>query len=155
MTRTPIGIETSRGEVSPSGTFPPQGKLRIAVVFTTRKGTQAALRKAGALAKDLGARIRLVSAFEVPLPFPLDKPPVQIEILEQRHVNMVKESGVETEEVEIDLYLCPDQKACLENALKGHSLVVVGGRARRWWNQARRIERWLRRMDKQVVFIIQ
>ena len=153
MTNTPIGIETSQGETSRSGAAPPQGKIRITVVFTTYKRTQAALRKAGSLAKGLGARIRLDSAFEVPLHFPLDKPPVLIEVLEQRHVNMVKESRVEAEEVEIDLFLCPDQKACLKDALKEHSLVVVGGRPRRWWNKARRVERWLRRMGKQVVFV--
>jgi hypothetical protein len=153
MTNTPLGIETWRGESSRSGACWPQGEIRITVVFTTRKGTQAALRKAGSLAKGLGARIRLVAAYEVPIPFPLDKPPVLLEVLEQRHVNMVKESGVEAEEVRIDLFLCPDQKACLKDALKERSLVVVGGRPRRWWNRARRIERWLNRMGKQVVFV--
>ena len=153
MTITPAGIETWHGETSRIDASCPDGEIRITVVFTTRKGTQAALRTAGSLAKGLGARLRLVSAFEVPLPFPLDKPPVLLEVLEQRHVNMVKESGVEAEEVEIDLFLCPDQKACLQDALKENSLVVVGGRPRRWWNPARRIERWLRRMGKQVVFV--
>ncbi len=153
MTTTPIGIETWYGETPRSDASYPDGEIRITVVFTTPKGTQAALRKAGSLAKGLGARIRLVSAFEVPIPFPLDKPPVLLEVLEQRHVNMVKDSGVDADEVEIDLFLCPDQKACLQDALKENSLVVVGGRPRRWWNRARTIERWLSRMGKQVVFV--
>ncbi len=155
MINTPIGIETSHGETPRIDASWPDGAIRVTVVFTTPKGTQAALRKAGSLAKGLGARIRLVSAFEVPLHFPLDKPPVRIEVLEQRHVNMVKESGVEAEEVEINLFLCPDQIACLKDTLNEHSLVVVGGRPRRWWNKARRVERWLRRMGKQVVFVTQ
>lgn len=126
--------------------------FRVMVVFTTRPGTQAALRMAGSFAKDLGARIGLVVAHEVPVHFPLNKPPVSIEFLERNQVRLVSESGVPAEEVQIEMFLCHDRRECLRRTLRPGSLVVVGGRRRRWLSKERRLERWLAGLGHHVIF---
>ncbi len=128
------------------------GGFQVTVVFTTRPGTQAALRMAGAFAKDLGARIRLVVAHEVPFHFPLDKPPVSLDFLERYQIRLVSESGVRAEEVHIEMFLCSDRAECLRRVLRPRSLVVVGGRRRRWLNSERRLEKWLGRLEHRVIF---
>ncbi len=126
--------------------------FEVTVVSTTRPGTQAALRMAGALAKDLGARIRLVVAHEVPFHFPLDKPPVSLGFLERYQIRLVSESGVRAEEVHVEMFLCSDRTECLRRVLRPRSLVVVGGRRRRWLNNERRLEKWLGRLGHHVIF---
>lgn len=126
--------------------------FRVTVIFTTPRGTQAALRTAGTFAKDLGARIALVVAHEIPLHFPLDKPPVSIEFLARHQIRLVSESGVRAEEVQIEMFLCHDRRECLKRTLRPGSLVVVGGRRRRWLNKERRLERWLAGLGHRVVF---
>src|SRR5260370_449279 len=51
-------------------------RLEVAVVFTSAAPTIAALRKAGALADRLNARITLVVPQIVPYPLPLESSPV-------------------------------------------------------------------------------
>lgn len=133
------------------GTAPGDG-LHVAVVFTNREGTQAALRMAGNLAKGLGARIRLLAVHEVPFSFPLDKPPVSLDFLERSQISLVSESDVRAEKVDVELFLCYDRAECLKRILKPGSLVLVGGKRRRWLNKARRLERWLGHQGHRVIF---
>jgi hypothetical protein len=63
---------------------PPPGEdrdagLNITVVFTSVRGTSAALRSAAALVMTLGARINLVVLQVVPYPLPLTSPPVLVD----------------------------------------------------------------------------
>ena len=68
-------------------------KLNIAVVFTSVASTLTALKEAGNLASDLGARIMLVVPQVVPYPLPLDTPPVLIEFNENRFRVMASQSS--------------------------------------------------------------
>jgi hypothetical protein len=126
--------------------------FRVTVIFTTRPGTKAALRIAGHLAKGLGARVGLVVAYEVPVHLPLNKPPVPVEFLERHQIRLVSESAVRADEVNIEIFLCHDQRECLKRILRPGSLVVVGGRRCRWLSKERRLEQWLARLGHQVVF---
>ena len=103
-----------------------------AVVFTTPEGTIAALRTAGRLARGLGAQLLLVVPQVVSTCFPVDQPPVAIQFLEQRQIGLVAASGVDADEIRVEIYLCRNRIECLRAVLKSPCLVVIGGK-RRWW----------------------
>lgn len=128
-------------------------RLRVTVLYTTTEGTLAALRTAGSLAKNLGARIALVVTKVVPFRFPVDNPPVPIGFLERRHLALVSESGIQAEEISIEIYLCRDRKLCLRKVLNPPSLVVIGGRRQWWSNGERKLERLLRALGHHVIFV--
>ncbi len=127
---------------------PAEARLDISVVFTSVEMTMAALRKAGALAAGLGARITIIVAQIVPYPLPLTSPPVLLDFSERRFRTIASGSPVETS---VRLYLCRDEWETLSLALKPGSLVVVGGR-RRWWpTREGRLAGKLRSAGHQVV----
>lgn len=126
--------------------------LRVTVISTNWEGTQAALRLAGKLVKDLGARITLLAVHEVPFHFPLEKPPVSMGFLERNQTCLVYESEVHADEVSVEVVLCRNRKECLKRSLKPHSLVIVGGKRRRWMNKARELKQWLESLGHQAVY---
>jgi hypothetical protein len=122
--------------------------LDVAVVFTSADATIAALKKAGALASSLSARILLLVPQIVPYPLPLESPPVLIDFSERRFRMIAIESPVETI---VRVFLCRDRLETLSMVLKPHSLVVVGGR-RRWWpTSEERLAKRLRRAGHEVI----
>ena len=123
--------------------------LNIFVVFTSGPATMSALRKAGALASRLGARVTLVIPQVVPYPLPLTSPPVLLDFSEARFREIARESPVETA---VHLYLCRDSSETLRGVLKPHSLIVIGGR-RRWWpTREERLAKKLRGAGHEVIF---
>lgn len=127
--------------------------LRVTVVFTTKEGTKAALRTAAKLAKDLGGRIRLVAPEVVPFQFPLDSPPIAVGFLERRLYELVCASDIREGEVLIQLLLCRDKCESLRRILPPCSLVVMGGEKHWWMTHPRKLERFLRHLGHQVIFI--
>lgn len=125
-------------------------KLNISVIFTSVEATVAALRKAGALAASLGARILLLVPQVVPYPLPLESPPVLLEWNEKRFKAIASQSTVETT---VRLYLCRDGFETLKNALGPKSLVVIGG-CKRWsfFSREKRLAAKLRRSGHEVIF---
>ena len=125
--------------------------LDIAVVFTSVESTLAALRRAGALAQHLAAKITLLVPQIVPYPLPLSSPPVLIDWNERRFRVIAGMSPVDTT---VRLYLCRDRDELLKNVLGRRSLVVLGG-PRRWWRftAEKRLARNLRRSGHEVVLI--
>ena len=124
-------------------------QLDVAVVFTSADATAAALRKAGALADSLNARIKLVAPQVVPYPLPLESPPVLLDFSEHRLREIALESPVETT---IQIYLCRDAWDALKTVLAPHSLVVIGGKRRWWRTREESLARKLRRAGHEVVF---
>jgi hypothetical protein len=126
---------TVRGHLSSTGLpeCPAVGgggpRLDIVVIFTSVNATTMALKRTGALAESLGARITLVVAQVVPYPLPLTSPPVLLDFQERRFREIAAESPVD---IRVQLYLCRDELETLKRVLKPHSLIVIGGR-RRWW----------------------
>jgi hypothetical protein len=133
--------------------FSSDPRLRVTVLYTTTEGTLAALRAAGSLARNLGARIALVETEIVPFHFPVDRPPVSIDFLERRHIALVSESGIQAEEVHIEIYLCRDRMQCLRKVLNTPSLVVIGGRRHWWSSREQELERLLRALGHHVIFV--
>jgi hypothetical protein len=129
-------------------------KLRVTVIYTSTEGTRAALRTAGALAKDLETRL----VVEVPVPvswrLPLEFPQLSIDFLERRLIGLVAESGIDADEVTIQIRLCRDRRQCLEQYLVPGSLIVSGGKKRWWFREERRLEWFLRKLGHQVMFVI-
>ena len=87
-------------------------------------------------------------------PLPLDAPPVRQEFNENRFRVMASQSPVETS---VQVYLCRDRLEALTSALKPGSIVVLGGRKRRWlarWvpSKDERLARQLRRAGYEVLF---
>jgi hypothetical protein len=123
-------------------------RLGVVVVFTSVESTMHALRKAGALASRLNARISLVVPQVVPYPLPLTSPPVLLDFSERRFRVIAAESPVETT---VRLYLCRDEMETLAAVLEPHSLIVLGGRKRWWPTQEKRLARKLRRAGHEVI----
>jgi hypothetical protein len=129
-------------------------KLNIAVVFTSVESTLPALKEAGHLANSLGARIKLVVPQVVPYPLPLETPPVLVEFNENRFRVMASQSPVETS---VQVYLCRDRFETLVSVLRTGSIVVLGGKKRRWparWvpSKDERLARRLQRAGYEVLF---
>jgi hypothetical protein len=123
-------------------------RLGVVVVFTSVESTVHALRKAGALASRLNARISLVVPQVVPYPLPLTSPPVLLDFSERRFRVIAAESPVETT---VRLYLCRDEMETLAAVLEPHSLIVLGGRKRWWPTREKRLARRLRHAGHEVI----
>jgi hypothetical protein len=125
-------------------------RLSIAVIYTSVESTLAALKKAGALASSLGARITLLAPQVVPFPLPLESPPILLDWNEQRFRDIASQSPVETT---VRLYLCRDSNELLASALPPKSLVIVGGPKTFWpVRREKRLAAKLRRAGHQVIF---
>lgn len=142
--------------LAPARGYPPspatrrcEQQLNITVVFTSVEPTRAALKKAGTFASRLSAHIRLLVPQVVPYPLPLTCPPVLLDWNERRLRAIASESLVETS---VLIYLCRDQLEALTSVLTTRSLVVIGGRKRRWLAPEERLARKLRRAGHEVIF---
>jgi len=129
---------------------PSDHELNISVIATSLDATAAALKKAGALASRLGARISLTVPQVVPFPLPLESPPVLVEFNENRYRAIASENPVETS---VHIYLCRDRLEVLRSVLKPRSLVVLGGPKRWWPTPERRLARKLRQSGHEVILI--
>jgi hypothetical protein len=127
-------------------------KLEVNVIFTTDRGTQAALKTAGELASDLGARINLVAPKAVPWALPLTCPPVATRWIEQRLFNLVCEGGRGFSDINIYVLICRNKFQALEKSLKPKSLVVIGGKMPWWPCETKSIARMLGRHGHRVIF---
>ena len=132
-----------------------ESNLSISVIFTAVDSTRVALKWAGRLADNLGARISLVVTQVVPYPLPLDRPPISREFSERRFRLIAGQSRVEAS---VAVYFCRDRMATLKTLLKPHSLVIMGGRKPGWsraWvpTRERRLARELRCAGHEVIFL--
>jgi hypothetical protein len=141
--------------LEPAGATPPRALrtrreevLNVFVIFTSVNATLQALKQAGNLAHQLNGRIMLVAPQVVPYPLPLTSPPVLLDWNERRLRVIADESAVETI---VRIYLCRDRWQALEQALRPHSVVVIGGRKRWWPTRESRLARRLRRAGHDVI----
>jgi len=88
-------LAPATGAPARPGTGKFESKLSVDVVFTSIEPTLAALKKAGALAGGLNARITLLVAQIVPYPLPLESPPVLLDFNERRFRKIANQSPVE------------------------------------------------------------
>jgi hypothetical protein len=123
--------------------------LEVSVVFTDREGSLAALGLAEGLARDLGARIRLLMPFQVPYTLPLTRPQVPVDFLRHQILDVAGKCQVE---IAAEIWLCRDKRQALLFLLRPNTLIVVGG-SKRWWpTAAQLLARAIQREGHQVVF---
>lgn len=106
---------------------PADSRLKISVLFTSMELTRTALKRAGALASRLRARITLIVPEVVPYPLSLESPAVRLAWNQKRLMIMARQSGVDR----VCVYLCRDRLQTVESVLGSGSIVVVG--CRKWW----------------------
>jgi len=145
------GFATSPG-VSEDGA---NGKLEVNVIYTTDRATLAALKAAGELAVDLGARVNLVVPKEVPWTLPLTRPPVATQWIEQHLFDLVSEGSRGFSDISIYVLLCRSKLHALMKALKPKSLVVIGGKMPWWPFGAARMAKMLEQHGYRVIFAAQ
>ena len=125
-------------------------RLKVTVVFTSVESTLEALKEAAMLATSLGAQITLVVPQVVPSPLPLENPLVLLEFNEKRFRVIAAESSVETN---VHIFLCRDRFKALTDVLAPRSIVVLGGRKRRWRATSdQTLAKNLRRAGFEVIF---
>ena len=147
LTPTPGHVSTDHGSE-----FSSDFRFVVIVVATTTEGTIASLRAAGSLAAELCARIDLVATEPVSIRFPLETPPVAVDVLVQQMNSIVKASGVPADQVTLRLWLCRDRNATLDAVLPARSIVIIGGKGRWWCWRERALLKFLDRLGHQVVF---
>ena len=142
----------SQGLLQPSapGTDQDEGKLEIAVLFTSAKGTLAAIETAAILTKGLDGRLSLIGAQTVPYPLPLEKPPVSLTFNRKRLLAVAAHSPVE---ISVHLCVCRCRCAALLSLLRPGSMLLIGGRKTWWPTWERKLAKELRRDGLDVVLL--
>lgn len=128
-------------------------QLEVNVIFTSQEETIAALKAAKSLARDLGARIRLLAAIVVPLRLPLDQPHISVQFMEQSLQEMTGRTEPDETETAVELYVCRDWLTALSQILRPNSLLVIGGRKRWWKTPASRLAEALRSLGHRVALV--
>ena len=131
-----------------------ESRLQVKVVFTTGAGTVAALEAAGRLTRGLDAHFWIYAPLVVPRRVPLDQPLVDPDHVRRQLLEAL--SGFLTEnDLHIEICLCRDQRECFEQMLPPGSLVFLGGRSSWRALRERRLEKLLRGLGHDVVFVTQ
>ncbi|MBV9081937.1 MAG: hypothetical protein JOZ62_04620 [Acidobacteriaceae bacterium] len=123
-------------------------RLSFTIIFTTIDATLAALRRATALARELGATMRILIPQVVPYPLQLDEPAVDPHFRLRRFCARCKDEAIETR---IDVRLCRDVRACVLAALAPSSIIFVGCGRRYWLSRESRLVRALRLAGHEVI----
>jgi hypothetical protein len=142
-------IDLTSGEMEAQRNTP-ESQPEVFVFFTSQEQTLKALKKAGDLARPIGARIVVLVAQIVPYPLPLDKPPVRLKFIIRRFETIASQYPVKTE---VRVYLCRDQLEMLKRTLSSNSPVVIGTRKRWWPTREARLARKLRRAGHEVILV--
>jgi hypothetical protein len=133
-----------------SGTDQGEGKLEIAVLFTSARATLSAVEAAVPLMKGLDGRLSLIAAQTVPYPLPLDQPPVSLTFNRQRLVEVAAHSAVE---MSVHLCVCRCRSATLLSLLRPGSMLLIGARKTWWPTWERRLAKELCRSGLDVVLL--
>ena len=126
----------------------------VNVIFTTPRGTLAAMRVAAALSKTNGASVRLIDPRIVRYPlraagYALAAAP-EVSIEQRERERVIAAAGVA---VDVQVYVCGHPANAARVALRPHSLVVMGGR-RSWWpTPLERLQRMLESEGHIVTFV--
>jgi hypothetical protein len=127
--------------------------LEVNVIFTNEKRARAALRVAGALALNLNGHLNLLVIKEVPLAFPLDRPPVAVSFTKQRMLQFASEGAQGPVDTTVQLCYCRNQTQGLLQSLRPKSLIIIGGKTGWWPARESRWAKRLRAQGHQVLFV--
>jgi hypothetical protein len=129
-------------------TVPPA--FAVTVLYTNIRETLAALRRAASLARDLGATIRILNVRTVPYPLPLDKPPVDREVVARNISTIADGQPIPTR---IEICFGRDVLESLLQSLSPNSIVLVGMRTRWWPTKEQKLAQQLARHGHQLILV--
>ena len=121
----------------------------VCVLFTSPDETVGALRVASDLARLLGGEVRLVDFRVVPMGAPIDAP-TGLSRIETTFLDRVRAEAID---VRVDVYVCRNASHAIPRVFNRQSLIVIGGRRRRWPTRAERWRRMLERRGHLVLFV--
>jgi hypothetical protein len=130
-------------------TAPPPA-FAVTVLYTNVRATLAALRRAASLARDLGATIRILNVRTVPYPLPLDKPPVDREVVARNISTLADGQPIPTR---IEICFGRDLVESLLQSLSPNSIVLVGSKISWWPSKERKLAKQLARHGHQIVLV--
>jgi hypothetical protein len=119
---TEKGFAAGASEAAPAAPYRADN-FEVIVVFTDVRETLRALKTAGQLANELGARIRILAPHIVPYPFPLEDRFLKPHSLERCFRTIIGEAKIDTR---IDIRLCRGRWQMLKHGLISGSVVVMG-----------------------------
>lgn len=131
----------------------PDRRLVLEVIFTYRRRTVEALDWTLRLARGLEAKIKLIHAQQVPMAFPIDRPPVDVAFTKSQLMEIAHRAAHHEVEVQAQLYLCRDRSKSLSEVLKPSSLVILGGKDRWWLTPESRLAKLLAKKGHRVILL--
>lgn len=131
----------------------PDRRLVLEVIFTNLSRTEKALERTVRLASGLDAKVKLIHVQQVPIAFPMDRPPVDIAFTRAQLVDLVHRAAHCELEVQVQLYLCRDRIRTLFEILNPPSLVILGGRDRWWPTPESRLAKLLSEKGHRVILL--
>jgi hypothetical protein len=146
-TRTAVALkaETERPPVETHDKSQPE----VFVLFTTRPGTIAALRRGSQLSVKLGVHLKALMLYEVPQTLPLDERALPEGFLDDQM--RAFESNFPAG-MSLRVILCRHSLRTLRQILPAHALIVLGGKKCWWPTGESSVARMLRRDGHKVVF---
>jgi hypothetical protein len=126
------------------------GELLLNILFTTPAMTVVALKRASALAGPVGATIRILVPHVVPYPRPLHEPDVNPAIKIEPFQDIRLPYAIP---IYIQVLLCRNPIDAVMRTLAPNSLVLAGGRERRWPSRKKRLITRLRKAGHHVLLV--
>ena len=122
----------------------------VCVLFTSPDETLRALRVASDLARLAGGEIRLVDFRVVPMGAPIESPGGRPRVEADGFLDRVRTEGID---VRVNVYVCRNARQAIPRVFNRQSIIVIGGRQRRWPTRAARWRRTLERRGHFVMFV--
>jgi hypothetical protein len=148
-------MQPIRAVERPSQRATSDSRLHVNVVFTTARGTRAALMRAEAMVRELHATLSLWIPQVVPYQLAITEPPVALAHTERMARSLVPNSTLDECDVNVQICLCRNPGECLASSLSPRSLVFVGGRGAWWAVRERKLARSLSALGHEVIFVKQ
>ena len=122
----------------------------VHVVYTALDETMVAVRVADGLAKAMAVPVTLVHFRTVPYALSVDRPVGISPIATDAFLERVRAEGIE---LRARVYLCRHERSAIPMAFKRRSIVVIGGRHRRWPTAEERLRHDLEAAGHYVMFV--
>jgi len=122
----------------------------VHVVFTSIDDTLAAARVGHRIATAMGVPLKVVHFRTVPYGLSVEHPAGVSPIETDQFIEQLRHEGIDAR---ARVYLCRHERRAIPMAFKCRSIVVVGGRHRRWPTAEARLRRHLEAAGHYVVFV--
>jgi len=122
--------------------------FEVGVLFSSPSETLRALKIAQSMAAELDARISLIYVQVVPYPLPLDRPPVDVDILSQRLRSVADHARMP---IEIRIFFGRDVLDTLKHTLDPETVLITGSERPGWLSSEQRMIKRLLKQGHSVI----